>query len=74
MISLEEDLDITNGRITEIEKSLAEIQNNIYVLNDQLRETQRYIIRLAKNQAEISKRLSSWPFIAVEKQGDSEAD
>ena len=74
MVSLEEDLDITNGRITEIEKTIAEMQHNMYILHDQLKETQKYIIRLAKNQAEISKRLSSWPFIAIEKQGDSETD
>ena len=74
MTSLEQDLDITNGRIIELEKDLIVIQENLQTLFEQLKETQKYIIRLAHNQAHITKRISSWPFIAVpeERQGDSD--
>ena len=74
MISLEEDLDVINGRIAEIDKNLALIESNMHMLHDQLKETQKYIIRLAQNQAVISKRISSWPYIAVpeERQGDTD--
>lgn len=76
MISLEEDLDLINGRLSEIDKNLVLLEDNISLLHDQLKETQKYIIRLAHNQALITKRISSWPYIAVpkEKQGDSDTD
>lgn len=76
MISLEEDLDLINGRLSEIDRNIALLENNISILHDQLKETQKYIIRLAHNQAHITKRISSWPYIAVpeEKQGDSDID
>ena len=74
MISLEEDLDMINGRIAEIDKNIALLESNMNILHDQLKETQKYIIRLAQNQAVISKRISAWPYIAVpeERQGDTD--
>ena len=72
MTSLEQDLDITNGRIIELEKDLIVIQENLQTLFEQLKETQKYIIRLAHNQAHITKRISSWPYIAVEKYDDGD--
>mgnify|MGYP000847377002 FL=1 len=61
-------LDQTNLRIIEIEKNLCIMQENITAVSDHIRETQRYLIKLAHHQSEIAKRLSSWPFIAVTKQ------
>lgn len=70
--SLEQDLDIVSGRIAEIEKSLTIMHNNIMVLSEQLKDTQMFLVKLAKNQSEISKRVTKWPFIAVDmNQGDS---
>ena len=74
MTSLEQDLDLTNGRIIEIEKDLMIIQENLTTLFEQIKETQKYIIRLAHNQAHMTKRISSWPYIAVEKFDDSNED
>lgn len=65
MSYFDEQLDLTNARIEEIEKNLAIFHENILTVSEQLKETQVFLVRLAKNQAEISKRLSSWPFIAV---------
>ena len=74
MTSLEQDLDITNGRIIELEKDLIVIQENLTTLFEQIKETQKYIIKLAHNQAHMTKRISSWPYIAVEKFDDSNED
>jgi len=63
-------LDQTNLRIIEIEKNLCIMQENISAVSDHIRETQRYLIKLAHHQSEIAKRLSSWPFIAVTKQSE----
>ena len=72
MTSLEQDLDITNNRIVEIEKDLMIIQENLSTLFEQVKETQKYIIRLAHNQSHMTKRIATWPFIAVEKQDDND--
>jgi hypothetical protein len=74
MTSLEQDLDLTNGRIIEIEKDLMIIQENLTTLFEQIKETQKYIIRLAHNQAHMTKRISSWPYIAVEKFDDNDEE
>jgi len=71
----EEELDLTLNRIDKLEKELyylteqmaivsANIQNQI----ESLKETQRYLIKLAHNQQELTKRISTWPFIVIEKE------
>ncbi len=75
MISLEQELDLANSRIVEIEKSIAELQENLYTLADQIKETQRFLVKMAHNQSHMTKRISSWPYIVVERSmddGDSE--
>lgn len=61
----EEQLDQTNNRIIELEKNLAVMHENILTVADQIKETQVFLIKMARNQAEMSKRLSMWPYIAV---------
>lgn len=65
---LEEDMDTTKGRIIEIEKNIAVLQENISALSEHLKETQKFLMKLAHNQAEVTKRISSWPYIAVAKE------
>ena len=72
MDSLEQDLDTVSGRLAEIEKSVALIEENMLILSHQLKETQHFLIKLAKNQSEITKRVSQWPFIAVSARGEDE--
>lgn len=74
MTSLEQDLDVTNGRMIELEKDLAIMQDNLQTLFEQVKETQKYIIKLAHNQAHMTKRISSWPYIAVEKYDDGDVE
>lgn len=61
----EEQLDLTKNRLTELEKSISILQENVMTVSEQIRDTQRYLIKVAHNQAEIAKRISAWPFIAV---------
>jgi predicted nucleic acid-binding Zn-ribbon protein len=70
--SLEQELDIVLGRMSEIEKNIIILQENQMTMAEQLKETQKYLIRIAKNQSEISKRISQWPFIAVPLNGGEE--
>jgi len=60
-------LDISAQKIKNLEKEVADIQNIVYNLNESLKETQRYLIKLAQNQKEVTKRVSQWPYILVEK-------
>ena len=66
----EEQLDLSDARITEIEKSICIMQDNMTELSEHIRETQRYLIKLAHHQSEITKRISAWPFIAVNSNRD----
>lgn len=62
-----EQLDLPETRLVELEKSVCILQDNVTEVIEQVRETQRYLIKLAHNQAEITKRISTWPYIAIEK-------
>jgi len=66
----EEQLDLSDTRITEIEKSICIMQDSMTELSEHIRETQRYLIKLAHHQSEITKRISAWPFIAVDSNRD----
>jgi uncharacterized coiled-coil protein SlyX len=66
----EEQLDLSEARITEIEKSICVMQDSMTELSEHIRETQRYLIKLAHHQSEITKRISAWPFIAVNSNRD----
>ncbi len=66
----EEELDLINNRIIELEKNICVMQENITTLSEHLKETQRFMIKLAHNQTEITKRVSQWPFVAVQKGDD----
>lgn len=61
----DEQLDLTKARILQLEKELAVQHEVLSTTVDQLKETQRFLLKLAHNQAEISKRISAWPFISV---------
>lgn len=69
---IDEQLDVTNGRINQIEKDMHTMHENVLTLADQIKETQLFLLKLAKNQAEITKRLNQWPFIAVPEHREDE--
>ena len=70
---LEQSLDISQQKIIDIEKNMAIIQDNITQLSESLKETQRYLVKLAVNQQEITKRVSQWPYIVVSNREDDTA-
>jgi len=53
------------SRLKTLEKSLSVMQGNMSILTDQLKDTQAYLMRMAKSQSEIAKRITNWPYIAV---------
>lgn len=72
----DEDL-IPNLQAQKIETLEAELYVTRELLNnciDSLKETQRYLMKLAYNQSEISKRVSSWPYIVVSSSKDDDVD
>ena len=48
------------------------LNENTQHLADHMRETQKFLVKLAHNQAEISKRISQWPYIAVERKREDD--
>ena len=66
----EDQLDLSVSRMMEIEKSICIMQDSMTELSEHIRETQRYLIKLAHHQSEITKRISAWPFIAVDSNRD----
>jgi Mg2+ and Co2+ transporter CorA len=61
----EEDLDVTIQRIKNIEKELIFMREALTSHADSIKETQRYLIQLARNQSELTKRVSQWPYIPI---------
>ena len=53
------------SRLKAFEKSISVMQGNINIVSDELKDTQLYLMRVAKNQSEIAKRITQWPYIAV---------
>ena len=62
---LEEDLDLTKERIRKLEIQLTTHMDSIQELSESLKETQKYLVKLAKNQMELTGRISRWPYLIV---------
>lgn len=61
----DDQLEQMESRLKTLEKSLSVMQGNMSILTDQLKDTQAYLMRMAKSQSEIAKRITNWPYIAV---------
>ncbi len=59
------DLDLANDKIAELEKELYVTKDLLTTTIESLKDTQRYLMKLAYNQSEISKRMAQWPYIVV---------
>ena len=64
---LEKDLqdDVNAKRIKDLEHELEVTRRLLEEAIDSLKDTQRYLVKLAHNQSEISKRVARWPYIVV---------
>lgn len=68
------ELDINTRKIKELEKELYVTRELLTNCIDSLKETQRFIMKLAYNQSEITKRVSSWPYIVVSSEKDDDEE
>lgn len=62
-----EEYDFYIQKIKAMDEDILLIKENISIITDSLRETQKYLVKLAANQAELSRRLATWPFLTVNK-------
>lgn len=72
MTLLDTELDITTQKVNNLEIAIIQINEQITAMNESLdaiinslKETQRYLIKLAHNQQDLTKRISGWPYIVV---------
>lgn len=63
MQNLEDELEEHNQMIRRIESEISMMQDSILQTQESLKETQRYLIKLAHSQAELNKRVSTWPYL-----------
>jgi TolA-binding protein len=65
MQSTEDDLTTSNKRIKSLEENISRMQELLVRQQESITETQRYLIKVAHGQQELSKRVLSWPFIKI---------
>jgi hypothetical protein len=60
------ELDISRNRIKKLEEHITMMQELLSHQQESITETQRYLIKVAHGQKELSKRVLSWPFVKVQ--------
>ena len=65
MQSTEDELTTSNKRIKSLEENISRMQELLVQQQESITETQRYLIKVAHGQQELSKRVLSWPFVKV---------
>lgn len=75
---LEHDLDSKSEKIRALEETVADLQYRVSDQQEQLmalmmtiRETQKYLIKCAKNQQDLTKRVSQWPYLTISNEEES---
>jgi predicted nucleic acid-binding Zn-ribbon protein len=66
MQSLDEELVDSNKKIKKLEENIAILQDILVQQQTAITETQRYLIKVAHGQKEITKRMLSWPYVKVQ--------
>jgi hypothetical protein len=56
---------VTAQKINNLEKELDITRHLLEQTINSLKETQRYLMKLAYTQADLTKKVSTWPFITV---------
>lgn len=54
-------------KLAQLESEVTDIHERYLTVAETIRETHRYLIKLAQNQAQIADQLARWPYIVVEK-------
>lgn len=70
----DEDLipSLESQKLETLERELYVTKELLTSCIESLKDTQRYLMKLAYNQSEISKRVSQWPFIVVSSSKDDD--
>ena len=66
MQSLDAELVQSNKKIKKLEENITMLQEVISQQQETMLETQRYLIKLAHGQQELSKRVLSWPYVRIQ--------
>ena len=61
-----EDFDFLQNKLNTLEKEVIDIHERYLTVAESIREMQKYMIKMAQNQAQIAHQISHWPYIAVE--------
>ena len=64
MESLDNELE-TQNRFKKLEEDLVRMQELLVYQQEAIKDTQRYLIKVARGQQELSKRLLAWPYVKV---------
>jgi septal ring factor EnvC (AmiA/AmiB activator) len=75
---LDFELETSRQRIKSLEESISLIQDQQGLIQEQitqltlsLRDTQRYLIKLAQNYRQVSTRVAQWPYLNISNEDDS---
>ena len=62
---LDEELNVTAQKINNLEKELDITRHLLEQTIMSLKETQRYLMKLAYTQSDLTKKVATWPFITI---------
>jgi hypothetical protein len=66
-----EEFDLQKQKIAYLEKEVIKLQDENSLIVASVREVQKYLIRLAQNQAVVSEQVASWPYVTVPTREDT---
>jgi predicted nucleic acid-binding Zn-ribbon protein len=67
MASSELETGILKERLNELEDAVLDLSASIQHMQLQIKDLQQMIIKIATNQQHLAERVSTWPFIKVDK-------
>lgn len=75
---LDQDLDLEAQRLRTLEEMVVHLQEQNLAMQEtitnltmSIRDTQRYLIKLAQNQQEVTKRVSMWPYLTISNEDEN---
>jgi|688.fasta_scaffold2137190_2 hypothetical protein len=60
-----ENFDLQKQKIAYLEKEVIKLQDDLSLVVASVREVQKYLIRLAHNQAVVSEQVAAWPYVKI---------
>ena len=69
---LDQDLSTEEQKILHLEQLVMELQEQQIIMQENMtsmmlsiKETQRYLLKIAQNQQELNKRVGQWPYLNI---------